>query len=91
MTTVLLAGASGFLSGLWRPHAAAQTASNVQGTENLLRAAAAAGVQGFMHTSSVSAWSSACIGGSSGRIGRLTPGRFHCRRPLWRPLTPFGA
>ena len=44
-------------TSLWRPHAAAQTASNVQGTENLLRAAESAGVQGFMHTSSVSAWS----------------------------------
>ncbi len=44
-------------TSLWRPHAAAQTASNVQGTQNLLRAAESAGVQAFMHTSSVSAWS----------------------------------
>lgn len=44
-------------TSMWRPHAARQTATNVAGTENLLRAAEAAGVQAFMHTSSVSAWS----------------------------------
>jgi len=40
-----------------RLHAAAQTATNVQGTENLLRAGEAAGVATFVHTSSVSAYS----------------------------------
>ena len=44
-------------TSLWRPQAAAQTATNVQGTQNLLRAAEAAQVQAFVHTSSVSAWS----------------------------------
>lgn len=47
---------------LWRNGAAAQFATNVTGTQNLLRAAEAAGVGAFMHTSSVSAW------------GHLTPG-----------------
>lgn len=41
----------------WKPQAPAQTATNIQGTENLLRAAEAAGVQAFVHTSSVSAYS----------------------------------
>ncbi|MEO5813381.1 MAG: NAD-dependent epimerase/dehydratase family protein [Rhodanobacter sp.] len=44
-------------TSMWRPGAAAQTATNVGGTENLLQASEAAGVQAFMHTSSVSAWS----------------------------------
>ncbi|MFC5526919.1 NAD-dependent epimerase/dehydratase family protein [Rhodanobacter ginsengisoli] len=44
-------------TSMWRPRAVAQTATNVQGTANLLRAAGHAGVQAFMHTSSVSAWS----------------------------------
>jgi nucleoside-diphosphate-sugar epimerase len=44
-------------TSMWRPQAAAQTATNVQGTENLLRAAEAADVPAFVHTSSVSAWS----------------------------------
>jgi len=44
-------------TSLWRQQAAAQTACNVLGTENLLRAAEASGVQAFMHTSSVSAYS----------------------------------
>lgn len=47
---------------LWRAGAAAQFATNVTGTQNLLRAAEAAGVGAFVHTSSVSAW------------GHLTPG-----------------
>ncbi len=42
---------------LWRPHAAAQIATNVAGTERLLRAAERAGVRAFAHTSSVSAYS----------------------------------
>lgn len=42
---------------LWRQHAARQTATNVGGTEQLLRAAEAAGVSAFMHTSSTSAYS----------------------------------
>lgn len=41
----------------WRPHNPVQTRTNVQGTEDLLRAAEAAGVRRFLHTSSVSAWS----------------------------------
>jgi dihydroflavonol-4-reductase len=41
----------------WRQHAAAQSATNIQGTENLLRAAVAAGVGAFVHTSSVAAFS----------------------------------
>jgi dihydroflavonol-4-reductase len=44
-------------TSMWRPQAAVQTAVNVQGTENLLSAAESAGVQAFMHTSSVSAFS----------------------------------
>lgn len=44
-------------TSVWRPQAAAQTAANVDGTAHLLRAAEAAGVRGFMHTSSVSAYS----------------------------------
>lgn len=41
----------------WRPHNPVQTKTNVQGTELLLRAAEAAGVRRFLHTSSVSAYS----------------------------------
>jgi nucleoside-diphosphate-sugar epimerase len=44
-------------TSVWRPHAAAQTATNVQGTHNLLQAAEAAGVKAFVHTSSVGAYS----------------------------------
>ena len=44
-------------TSMWRPHAAAQTATNVQGTENLLHVGEAAGVTAFLHTSSVSAYS----------------------------------
>jgi nucleoside-diphosphate-sugar epimerase len=47
---------------LWQAGAAAQFATNVTGTQHLLRAAEAAGVRAFVHTSSVSAW------------GHLTPG-----------------
>ena len=41
----------------WRPHNAVQTKTNVRGTELLLRAAERAGVDRFLHTSSVSAYS----------------------------------
>jgi dihydroflavonol-4-reductase len=41
----------------WRPNNAAQTRTNVDGTRRLLQAAAAAGVDAFIHTSSVSAYS----------------------------------
>ncbi|MDH5538414.1 MAG: NAD-dependent epimerase/dehydratase family protein [Rhizobacter sp.] len=44
-------------TSVWRPRAAAQTATNVQGTHNLLQAAEAAGVKAFVHTSSVAAFS----------------------------------
>lgn len=44
-------------TSLWRRTEAAQLATNVDGTRNLLRAAERAGVQAFMHTSSVSAYS----------------------------------
>lgn len=44
-------------TSMWKPQAPAQTATNIQGTENLLKAAGAAGVQAFVHTSSVSAYS----------------------------------
>ncbi len=44
-------------TSIWKPHATAQTATNVQGTENMLQAAQAAGVQAFVHTSSVAAYS----------------------------------
>jgi nucleoside-diphosphate-sugar epimerase len=44
-------------TSMWRPRAAAQTATNVLGTEQLLRAAEAAGASAFVHTSSVSAYS----------------------------------
>jgi len=41
----------------WRPNNAAQTRTNVGGAANLLAAAKAEGVSGFVHTSSVSAYS----------------------------------
>ena len=41
----------------WRPGNAAQTRTNVDGTQRLLQAAAGAGVGAFVHTSSVSAYS----------------------------------
>ncbi len=41
---------------LWRGGAVAQFATNVTGTENLLRAAEVAGVGAFVHASSLSAW-----------------------------------
>ncbi|HET6432768.1 NAD-dependent epimerase/dehydratase family protein [Dyella sp.] len=44
-------------TSLWRPGAAAQLATNVGGTIQLLRAAERARVRAFMHTSSVSAYS----------------------------------
>ena len=44
-------------TSVWKSRAAAQTATNVGGTRSLLRAAEAAGVQAFVHTSSVSAFS----------------------------------
>lgn len=44
-------------TSMWRPHAAAQIATNVAGTDRLLRAAERGGVHAFMHTSSVSAYS----------------------------------
>lgn len=44
-------------TSVWKPQAAAQTATNVGGTITLLRAAEAAGVRAFVHTSSVSAFS----------------------------------
>ncbi len=44
-------------TSLWRQQATAQSATNIQGTENLLHAAESAGVKAFLHTSSVSAWS----------------------------------
>jgi dihydroflavonol-4-reductase len=59
-------------TSMWRPHAVRQTATNVDGTENLLRAAEAAGVEAFMHTSSVSAWSHRVYGiidESTGQLG----------------------
>lgn len=44
-------------TSMWRPHADAQTAANVLGTERLLRSAERAGVSAFVHTSSVAAFS----------------------------------
>jgi len=44
-------------TSVWKPQAAAQTATNVAGTIALLRAAEAARVRAFVHTSSVSAFS----------------------------------
>jgi dihydroflavonol-4-reductase len=44
-------------TSMWRPHAARQYATNVDGTRHLLRAAERVGVQAFIHTSSVSAHS----------------------------------
>lgn len=44
-------------TSMWRPQAPAQTATNIQGTENLLWAAEAVGTHAFVHTSSVSAYS----------------------------------
>lgn len=42
---------------LWAPHAARLTETNLGGTVRMLRAAEAAGVGAFVHTSSTSAWS----------------------------------
>jgi dihydroflavonol-4-reductase len=44
-------------TSMWRRHAVAQTATNVAGTQNLLRAAEVCAVKAFLHTSSVSAYS----------------------------------
>lgn len=44
-------------TSMWKPHAAIQTATNVQGTQNLLAATEAVGIRAFIHTSSVSAYS----------------------------------
>jgi nucleoside-diphosphate-sugar epimerase len=44
-------------TSMWRPNAPAQIATNVAGTERLLRIAERAGVRAFAHTSSVSAYS----------------------------------
>jgi dihydroflavonol-4-reductase len=44
-------------TSMWRTRAAPQTATNLQGTENLLRAAESAGVQAVVHTSSIAAYS----------------------------------
>lgn len=44
-------------TGMWRGNAPAQTETNLQGTERLLHAARQAGVSGFVHTSSVAAFS----------------------------------
>lgn len=44
-------------TSMWRRNAAQQTATNVQGTANMLAAAKAAGVKAFVHTSSTSAYS----------------------------------
>ena len=44
-------------TSMWKPHAAMQTATNVQGTQNLLAAAESVGIKAFIHTSSVSAYS----------------------------------
>lgn len=44
-------------TSMWRQHVAAQTATNVQGTENMLRAAEATNLRAFVHTSSVAAHS----------------------------------
>jgi dihydroflavonol-4-reductase len=44
-------------TSVWRPRAVAQMVANVDGTVHLLRAAEAAGVRAFVHTSSVSAFS----------------------------------
>ncbi len=41
----------------WAPHNAAQTDTNVGGTQNLLAAAKAAGVAAFLHTSSIATYS----------------------------------
>ena len=49
-------------TSLWQPQSAAQTATNVQGTIQLLQAAQAAGVGAFIHTSSVSVWSHRTLG-----------------------------
>lgn len=44
-------------TSMWKRHAAQQTATNVQGTANMLAAAGAVGVKAFVHTSSTSAYS----------------------------------
>jgi nucleoside-diphosphate-sugar epimerase len=44
-------------TSMWKRNAAQQTATNVQGTANMLTAAKAVGVKAFVHTSSTSAYS----------------------------------
>jgi dihydroflavonol-4-reductase len=44
-------------TSMWRRHAAAQTATNIAGTQHLLRTAETCGIKAFLHTSSVSAYS----------------------------------
>jgi len=44
-------------TSMWRANAVAQTATNVQGTVNLLEAAQGSGVRAFVHTSSTSSYS----------------------------------
>ncbi|MET3107056.1 dihydroflavonol-4-reductase [Oxalobacteraceae bacterium GrIS 2.11] len=44
-------------TSMWKPHASIQSATNVLGTHNLLKAARSQGVEAFIHTSSVSAFS----------------------------------
>lgn len=58
-------------TNLWRQAAARQTATNVAGTGHLLRAAEQAGVEAFLHTSSVSVYSHL----ASGTITEATPQR----------------
>lgn len=58
-------------TSIWSQHATRQTATNVVGTGNLLRAAEQAGVGAFLHTSSVSAYSHR----ARGTITEATPQR----------------
>jgi len=44
-------------TSMWKPQAAIQTSTNVQGTQNLITACESAGINAFIHTSSVSAFS----------------------------------
>ncbi len=58
-------------TSMWRRNAGAQTAANVEGTANLLKAAEGAGVRAFVHTSSVAAYSHLV----SGVLDESTPQR----------------
>jgi nucleoside-diphosphate-sugar epimerase len=59
-------------TNMWAKHNARQTAINVQGTQNMIEAAAQRGASVFIHTSSIAAW-----GNVSGSITEKTTQQGH--------------